>query len=129
MSTCTFRDVGPFDQDTGVIYNKAITNVGGAYSATTGVFTAPVNGVYYFRFTALAGRSKQRAGLHLFKNSQIISWNSIFIPKAHFRYFSNGFVAELEKNDVVSMCLPLGHTLHEMGPQQNTFSGFLIHPV
>jgi hypothetical protein len=37
-----------------VIYDKAITNLGNGYDATTGTFTAPVEGTYVFHFHALS---------------------------------------------------------------------------
>merc|ERR1711931_501158 len=35
-----------------MVYDIVYTNVGGGYDPETGVFTAPVKGAYFFRFTA-----------------------------------------------------------------------------
>ncbi|KAL0969397.1 hypothetical protein UPYG_G00226930 [Umbra pygmaea] len=122
-------DVGTLEPNTPLIYSRVITNVGKAYNSLTGVFTAPVRGVYYFRFTAMAGRPNQRAGVQLYKNRELIASNALFITEHHFRYLSNGFVLFLEERDVVYMLLPAENSLHEAGSSSNTFSGLLVHPL
>ncbi|GLD74975.1 complement C1q-like protein 4, partial [Lates japonicus] len=62
---------GPFDGDTTLVYNALIANVGDAYSASTGVFTAPVEGVYCFIFSYHAGGHKF-AHLALLKNGEAV---------------------------------------------------------
>uniref|UniRef100_A0A8D3DUH7 C1q domain-containing protein n=2 Tax=Scophthalmus maximus TaxID=52904 RepID=A0A8D3DUH7_SCOMX len=58
---------GPFHTDTTLIYSKLFT----AYNQFTGIFTAPVSGVYYFPLFYHAGGDRA-ADLMLFKNNELV---------------------------------------------------------
>uniref|UniRef100_A0A8D3E665 C1q domain-containing protein n=1 Tax=Scophthalmus maximus TaxID=52904 RepID=A0A8D3E665_SCOMX len=49
-----FACSGPFAADTPVVYKHALVNLGNGYSAQTGVFTAPLSGVYSLTVTVYA---------------------------------------------------------------------------
>uniref|UniRef100_A0A194AMF8 Putative complement C1q tumor necrosis factor-related protein 4-like protein n=1 Tax=Pinctada fucata TaxID=50426 RepID=A0A194AMF8_PINFU len=59
---------------TQVVYDHVVTNVspqGGGYDATTGTFTAPIDGAYVFHFYAVA-HSSEEFWLELFHNNDFV---------------------------------------------------------
>ncbi|XP_039456116.1 collagen alpha-2(VIII) chain-like [Oreochromis aureus] len=62
---------GPFDTDVTMIYDKTLVNIGNAYSPVTGVFTAPVSGVYFFTIFSHSGGS-HTTWLYFYKNNEEI---------------------------------------------------------
>lgn len=54
------ENMGPTTEHTDVIFDRVITNVGGAYDVTTGRFTAPVNGTYQFS-SVISAQGRQKA--------------------------------------------------------------------
>ncbi|XP_040899611.1 complement C1q tumor necrosis factor-related protein 3-like [Toxotes jaculatrix] len=119
--------LGPFNTDTTIVYSNVFTNIGQAYNPITGVFTAPVKGVYYFRFTGMDYRSNVHMGVALYKNSErIMLTYEINVNNGYFEHMSNGATLELEKGDVVSLRLPANKGLYDNNESHNTFSGFLL---
>ena len=48
------KNVGPVKENTDLIFDKVITNIGGGYDVETGRFTAPFTGVYHFTVVVAA---------------------------------------------------------------------------
>ncbi|KAG7455114.1 hypothetical protein MATL_G00252950 [Megalops atlanticus] len=92
-------NVGPFNTDITLVYTKVLTNIGDHYSPATGIFTAPVRGVYYFRFTAFGFGSGLRIGSMLYKNGQRIVYVSDYQGSGEQDdYSSNAAVIQLESS-------------------------------
>ncbi|XP_062321855.1 heavy metal-binding protein HIP-like isoform X3 [Osmerus eperlanus] len=122
--------VGPFNTETSLVYSKVFTNIGNAYSPVTGVFTAPVRGVYYIRFTALGYSSPRTvAGVTMFKNNLQIMHNGVYNTDGEHKFVVNAVTVELEQGDKIMMRLPSGYDLYDDISNYTTFSGFLLFPM
>uniref|UniRef100_UPI003AABB66A cerebellin-3-like n=1 Tax=Centroberyx gerrardi TaxID=166262 RepID=UPI003AABB66A len=120
--------VGNFGEEITLIYSKVFTNTGQAYNSTTGVFTAPVGGVYYFRFTAVGYYTTSWTGVKLYRNDTYLMWNAerpTDNEDTH-TYISNALVLELQPGDAVYMNLPAGQMIYDDQNSFSTFSGFLL---
>lgn len=123
----TSGKIGPFNTETPLVYTRVFTNIGGAYNPITGIFTAPVKGVYYFRFTAFNNKKNEWMAVNLYHDSQRILHNSE-IALGH-TLFSNALILQLEQGGLVHMRLQQGCGLYDDGSTLNTFSGFLLFPL
>uniref|UniRef100_A0A8C2CP27 C1q domain-containing protein n=1 Tax=Cyprinus carpio TaxID=7962 RepID=A0A8C2CP27_CYPCA len=63
---------GPVNTDVTLVYKNVFINVGDAYQQTTGIFIAPVRGVYYFSFFYHSG-TKHGTGLALYRNGKHVA--------------------------------------------------------
>ncbi|XP_024911748.1 uncharacterized protein LOC103381892 isoform X2 [Cynoglossus semilaevis] len=117
--------VGPFDQETTLIFSKVFSAVGGAYNPTEGVFTAPVRGIYFFSFTA-ADFLKGYMGLYLYKNNQPIIFNLNLNDHGGYASTSSNMALQLEEGDRVHLTLPASYRLYDDSRNFSIFSGFLL---
>uniref|UniRef100_A0A672GM34 Cerebellin 17 n=1 Tax=Salarias fasciatus TaxID=181472 RepID=A0A672GM34_SALFA len=118
-------NIGPYNVDVTLKYNKVFTNVGDAYNPATGFFTAPVRGVYYFQFTA-SGISMGAVGVHLIKNDYLIVYNGQWKDVLGMEYFTNSVILELDAGDEIHMRLPALSSLYDDVSSRSTFSGSLL---
>ena len=112
-----------------MVFTRIITNVGQAYSNITGFFTAPVKGVYYFRFTVADVLSSRSMHIKMVKNGEIVMWLDEYNTDGYRSYLSSGVTLQLEVGDVVNMPLPKGFKLYGSSSYESTFSGFLLFPL
>ncbi|KAK3568706.1 hypothetical protein QTP86_013885 [Hemibagrus guttatus] len=109
-------------------FQKVFTNIGQAYSPTTGKFTAPVKGVYYFGFSAFAN-GQSRMGVHLRKNGEQVVATYDYNSNHKDVNGANRAVLMLEKGDEVYIELWSGLQIFDSYNSVSTFSGFLISPM
>eukprot|EP00064_Thunnus_orientalis_P010546 superscaffoldBa00001441_g10572 len=122
--------VGPFNVETTLIYPKVLTNIGNAYNVYSGFFSAPVNGVYFFRFNAMDDRKSHHMGVALHKNDQRVLLDYAWNHWDDHEHVSNGVILELSQGDVVHMRLPAGYRVSDWDTRHfNIFSGFLLFPM
>ena len=99
-------------------------NVGGGMNITSGIFTAPKSGIYFFSFSGLKGWS---ANLDLYVG---LFHNSNYISTAHGTSIDGFFTAtlsstlSLKSGDQISLQLLKGG-IHDNGPYTN-FNGLLL---
>ncbi|XP_035024635.1 putative leucine-rich repeat-containing protein DDB_G0290503 isoform X9 [Hippoglossus stenolepis] len=117
--------VGPFDEEMTLIFSKTISNIGRGYNQSTGVFTAPVRGVYFFSFTT-ADYLKGYMGLYLYRNNQPILFHLDLNDHGGYTSTSSGVALQLEEGDRVRLSLPASYRLYDDSRNFSVFSGFLL---
>ncbi|KAL2080966.1 hypothetical protein ACEWY4_022819 [Coilia grayii] len=108
-----------------LVFTKVITNVGQAYSSITGFFTAPVRGVYYFRFTVMDIDRPGWLGTSMLKNGKQVMYMSEHEKDGTRIHVSSGVTLQLEVGDAVNMQIPAGNRVFE-DTNRSTFTGFLL---
>lgn len=112
-------------------YNLTVSffiNVWILFCYCTGIFTAPVKGVYFFTFTTYSWVSSADIGVQLMKNTDevVMVWENQDRGDNE-DYASNSVVLQLKVGDRIYMSLPKGFyiaasSLHNL----NTFTGYLL---
>ncbi|XP_063064499.1 complement C1q-like protein 2 isoform X2 [Engraulis encrasicolus] len=115
--------------DLNLVFKKVITNVGEAYSSATGFFTAPVRGVYYFRFTVMDDLYRRSMYIRMHKNGQQLMSLREYDTDGQFHYLSGGLTLQLEKGDRVNLMIPELRRIYDSPNKPCTFSGFLLFPL
>ncbi|XP_048122818.1 cerebellin-1-like [Alosa alosa] len=124
--------LGPFNSPytiNEIVYKKVLANIGNAYNPSTGVFTAPVRGVYFFRFTVGTETSSYSSGAILYKNVEQVINIFTHDKNGQLRHYSSGAVLQLEKGDTIYLSLENNYQLYDDAHNHNTFGGFLLFPM
>uniref|UniRef100_A0A3B4D8P5 C1q domain-containing protein n=1 Tax=Pygocentrus nattereri TaxID=42514 RepID=A0A3B4D8P5_PYGNA len=121
-------DFGPHSSNVTLVFHKKITDVGKAFSPITGVFTAPLEGVYYFRFNLLGCSSSHRLAVCLYKNEMKIL-DVTKHPKGEYTYAIGGVTLLLQKGDHVYIKLREQSQVFDNSDNHCTFSGFLLFSI
>lgn len=111
-------------------WQSARLNEGGAMNLATGVFTAPVDGIYHFEFTGVKDSASTALGIYLQVNGANVGWARTNQATAeNFDTVSLSASLRLKKNDRVNLFnggIPTG-VLFENGIDRYThFTGWLV---
>lgn len=119
---------GPFDTLTKVIFKWVDTNTGNAYNPTTGTFTVPVKGVYYFRFSGVDNRANMWMGVCLFENDQSVKYKQLQNGDGHLN-LSFTVILQLERGDVIDIRIFSDTRFAPSAWGDVNLSGFLLFPL
>ena len=131
-SSCVFFNAfrtSPFSQPSRPInYNHVRLNVGNGLDATTGVFTAPVGGVYVFHFNGYYNKNKafdfcDHAEVNLIHNGTKLIGKTTSGSK--YGSFSFSVVLSLISGDTICAVLRYGHIIDNRN-MHTQFSGYLL---
>lgn len=118
-------NLGPFNTDITVVFRKVFVNEGGAYNPTTGIFTAPVKGIYFFTIGGLYQPSKAMV-LDLMKNGQKVLSVYKSSKAKHYDSGSRSVSLNLEKGDHVYIQLRSKTWIYDDVNVHSIFSGHLL---
>ncbi|XP_017165364.1 cerebellin-4-like [Poecilia reticulata] len=120
-------NIGPFNTHTILVYKKVYMNTG-SFNPGTGIFTAPVKGVYYFSFSGHNQSSKSMC-LQLMKNGEQMV--TVYNHPAGNRSetATNGMTLQLEVGDQVYMRLYQNTWIFDNSNDHSTFIGHLLFPL
>ncbi|KAL0965095.1 hypothetical protein UPYG_G00276740 [Umbra pygmaea] len=121
--------MGPFSgnsHQTVLIFGHVFTNIGNAYDSNTGVFTAPVRGVYEFKLYLFSfSHTSHPVAARLVKNGQLI----LIAHQRQDNYevnASNAASLMLEKGDTVNLTPIDTARIYDDTNHRCTFSGHLL---
>uniref|UniRef100_A0A3B1J3Y6 C1q domain-containing protein n=1 Tax=Astyanax mexicanus TaxID=7994 RepID=A0A3B1J3Y6_ASTMX len=121
---------GPINKETTLIYKNVMTNVGNAYNPATGIFTAPVRGVYYIRFTgSVYDNNSRNMGVNLYKNGRHLMHLGENSIDGIAKHASSGVTMDLRPGDQVYTRLPINYVLWDDAYFRISFSGFFLFPM
>ncbi|KAK7168506.1 hypothetical protein R3I93_004730 [Phoxinus phoxinus] len=115
---------GPVNTDSTLVYKRVFINVGDAYNQATGIFTAPVQGVYYFSFFYHCG-TDHATGLILYRNGMRQAYTHHNKSNNSPENGGNGLTLLLDKWDQIYIVLEKSKWIWDVS-NVTVFSGFLI---
>ncbi|XP_035026714.1 complement C1q-like protein 2 [Hippoglossus stenolepis] len=117
-------NIGPYNTEITLTYKNVHSNTG-SYNPSTGIFIAPVRGIYYFSFSG-HNRSIKPMGLRLMKNGvQIVTvFNHPFGNR--WETAANGMTIHLNVGDQVYMRLRENTWIFDNINNHSTFIGHLL---
>ncbi|CAG2219186.1 unnamed protein product [Mytilus edulis] len=104
-------------------FEKVWTNIGNGYNPSTGIFTAPRQGVYHITAVVMS-QSGQLLYLHLKHNNDYTA--GIHVTGDGYKTGTFDVVFSLQKGDTISVGCKNGIRVFSNNDKYTTFSGYLI---
>lgn len=112
--------------ETTLVFSNALTNIGGGYNAVTGVFTAPLGGVYVFICKITERQNSGGPTIYFVKNGASQGSNvGTEGPSNSFRSSSSSIVLELSPGDRVWLKIHGNYYARALDGNQ-LFTGFML---
>lgn len=120
----SIKDIDPWNT---VIFDQEISNDGNSYNASTGIFTAPIAGTYYFTSTIFTSRGSILE-MSLKVNEQNQMYMYTYAATITGNTATNSIIVKLKKEDKVKL---VKHGVWGARPFYihhgwSTFSGFIL---
>ncbi|TWW56632.1 Complement C1q-like protein 4 C1q and tumor necrosis factor-related protein 11 [Takifugu flavidus] len=110
-------------------FDDVVTNVGNYYEPSTGKFTCPLPGIYFFTYHVLMrGGDGTSMWADLKKNGLVRASAIAQDADQNYDYASNSVILHLDVGDEVCVQLDGGKVHGGNTNKYSTFSGFLIYP-
>ena len=110
-----------------LVFDRVITNIGGFYHSTTGIFTAPIAGIYIF-YASLKVNPEKHMYLKIVEDGQWIDdIHSDGRGDTSTESVSETWILSLEEGSEVWIATEVAGDVLGWGHTQ--FSGFLLHNV
>ncbi|XP_032939310.1 complement C1q-like protein 4 [Catharus ustulatus] len=110
-------------------FDDVVTNVGNYYEPSSGKFTCPLAGIYFFTYHVLMrGGDGTSMWADLMKNGQVRASAIAQDADQNYDYASNSVILHLDVGDEVFVKLDGGKVHGGNTNKYSTFSGFIIYP-
>ncbi|XP_077997807.1 uncharacterized protein LOC144450919 [Glandiceps talaboti] len=119
--------IGRVSSNTVIVYDKVYSNDGNGYNTSTGKFTCPVSGMYYFMISALRDNSNHLL-VCLIKNTTTLP--CIYVHNSGGRQHgaaSNSVIIDVDQGDEIWVRLSNGHAVLSNSNEFITFTGYLLY--
>ncbi|XP_030258725.1 complement C1q-like protein 2 isoform X8 [Sparus aurata] len=120
-------NIGPINIDITLVYKNVFSNTG-SYNPATGIFTAPVRGVYYFSFSG-HNISTRSMWMYLMKNGEHMIHIANHPAGNRHETATNGITLQLDVGDQVYVRLQRNTWIFDNGNKHGTFIGYLLFPL
>ncbi|XP_077997721.1 uncharacterized protein LOC144450854 [Glandiceps talaboti] len=127
FSVAKTTSIGLVSSRTVIVYDKVYSNDGNGYNTSTGKFTCPVSGMYYFMISALRDNSYN---LHVCLIKNTTKLPCIYAHNSSGRSYgaaSNSVIIDVDQGDEIWVRLGGGYAVYSNHNEYTTFTGYLLY--